>query len=218
MTSLIVPTRAHLEAFFERVDPVRGRIILAIDATASRQPTWDTAAQLQGQMFETVAALGGLDIQLVYYRGFGECTASRWLNNSASLKAAMSRVMCAAGHTQIQKVLSHARKENAREKVSALILISDACEESAKDLYDEACELGGVPVFLFQEGDNKHAAKIYGEIANITGGAVAKFDSSAAQRLADLLKAVAAFAAGGIKALAAQKTDAATLLLTQIKK
>jgi hypothetical protein len=218
MTSLTVPTRPHLEAFFERVDPVRGRIIFALDATASRQPTWDSAAQLQANMFETAVGLGGLEIQLVYYRGFGECTTSRWLNNAASLKAAMSRILCSAGHTQIARVLGHARRENAREKVNALILISDACEEIPTDLYAEAHELGGVPVFMFQEGGDERVAEIYAEIARITGGASDKFDTGAAQRLADLLKAVAAFATGGLKGLAAQKTDVAKLLLTQIKK
>ncbi len=211
-------TRAHLEAFFSRVNPVRGRLIFAVDATASRQPTWDTAAQLQGQMFETVAGIGDLDVQLVYYRGYDECVASRWLSDAKSLAAVMSGVTCAAGHTQIQKVLMHARNESAGEKINAVIIVSDACEETAFDLYKQARGLGNVPVFLFQEGDDEHVAKIYAEIARITGGAVAKFDSGAAQRLADLLKAVAAFAAGGVKALAAQKTEAATLLLTQIKK
>lgn len=218
MTALTVPAHTHLEEFFSRVDPVRAKIIFAVDATASRQPTWDTAAELQAKMFETVAGLGALDIQLLYYRGFGECTASRWLNNVASLKAAMSRIMCSAGHTQIGKVLSHARRENAREKINALILISDACEELPADLYAEARELGDVPVFMFQEGADERVAQIYREVASITGGASCKFDAGAAQRLADLLKAVAAFATGGLKALAAQKTDAATLLLTQMKK
>jgi hypothetical protein len=213
-----VPTRAHLDAFFSRVDPMRGRLIFALDATASRQPTWDTAAYLQAQMFETVAAIGGLDVQLIYFRGLGECVASRWLSDAKSLASIMSRVTCAAGHTQIRRVLSHARKENAREKVAALILISDACEETLHDLYAEARELGGAPVFLFQEGNDEHVGEIYAEIARITGGAHCKFNIGAAQRLADLLKAVAAFAAGGIKALAAQNSEAATLLLTQIKK
>jgi hypothetical protein len=217
VTALTVPTPAHLEAFFERVDPVRGRIIFALDATASRQSTWDTAAQLQAQMFETAAAIGGLDIQLMFYRGLGECTASRWMSNAASLKAAMLKITCLSGKTQIRKVLSHTRRENAREKVNALILVSDACEESAKSLYSEARELP-VPCFLFQEGPDQYVAQIYAKIAEITHGAHCAFDSGSAQRLADLLKAVAAFATGGLKALAAQKTDAATLLLTQIKR
>jgi site-specific DNA-methyltransferase (adenine-specific) len=152
MTAPTIPTRAHVDAFLERIDPVRGRIILAIDAIASRQPTWDTAAQLQAQMFETVAGLGGLDIQLVFYRGFGECAASRWLNNAAALKARMSRALCAAGLTQIRKVLNHARKEKARETVNALILISDACEEPPARVI-----LDGTPVIQQSERGVRNA-------------------------------------------------------------
>ena len=84
-TAPAISTRAHLEEFFARVNPVRGRLIFALDATASRQPTWDTAAQLQAEMFETVAAIGGLDVQLVYFRGFKECVASRWLSDPKAL-------------------------------------------------------------------------------------------------------------------------------------
>jgi hypothetical protein len=216
-TTPTIASRTHLDAFFERVNPARGRLIFCCDATASRQPTWDAAAHLQSQMFETVAAIGGLDVQLIYYRGHGECVASRWLSDAKSLANIMSRVTCAAGHTQIQKALAHARKENAREKIGAVIVISDACEETPHDLYAEARELAGAPVFMFQEGGDEHIAEIYAEIAKITGGAHCKFDAGAAQRLADLLKAVATFVAGGAKALAAQKTEAARLLL-QIKK
>jgi hypothetical protein len=207
-----------LESFFAKIDPVRPRLIFALDATASRQPTWDTAAQLQGEMFATVAAIGTLDVQLVYYRGYGECVASRWLSDARSLAAVMARVTCAAGHTQIKKTLAHARKEHAREKIAALIIVSDACEEVPADLYAEAHELGGAPVFMFQEGRSESVSEVYSEIARITGGASSSFDSGAAQRLADLLKAVAAFAAGGVKALADQKTEAAKLLLTQVRK
>jgi hypothetical protein len=210
-------TSADLEKFFEKVDPTRARLMFAIDATASRQPTWDTAAHLQSQMFATVAAIGGLSVQLVYYGGHEECTKSTWLSDPKALAAAMSRVVCAAGHTQIRKVLAHARKENAREKVAALVLVSDACEELPNDLYAEANELG-VPVFAFQEGDDEDVARIYHRLACLTGGAYCAFNDGAAERLANLLKAVAAFAAGGVKALAAQQSEAARLLLTQIRK
>jgi hypothetical protein len=207
-----------IEELLAGLDPKRGRIIFALDATASRQETWDTAAHLQAKMFETVAALGGLDVQLVFYRGPKECSASRWFQDGKAMGSTMSRVFCRAGHTQIQRVLVHARKEHAREKINALILVSDACEEIPADLYAEARELAGVPVFMFQEGDDEQVASIYAEIAHITGGASCSFDAGAAERLADLLKAVAAFATGGIKALAGQQTEAAKLLLTQVKK
>jgi hypothetical protein len=211
-------SRAHLEAFFSRVSPARGRVIVAIDATESRRPTWDMAAHLQAQMFETVAMIGSLETQLVHYRGCDEFVALQWISDPKILATIMSQVHCSAGHTQIQKVLSHTRKEHAREKVDALIIVSDACEETAPALYGEASALTGVPVFMFQEGDDERISEIYAEIARITSGAHCKFDANAAQRLADLLKAVAAFAAGGVKALASQKTEAASLLLTQLKK
>jgi hypothetical protein len=98
-SSLTTSTRPHLENFFSRVDPARGRLIFALDATASRQLTWDAAAQLQSQMFAAAAAIGGLDVQLVYFRGDHECVASRWLSDPKALASIMSRVMCAAGLT-----------------------------------------------------------------------------------------------------------------------
>src|SRR5262245_16597173 len=116
MTTPVPAVRTHLEAFFAKVDPMRSRLIAALDATASRQPTLDTAA---------VAAIGGLDVQLVFYRGDSECTASRWQSDARALAAAMQRVTCMAGHTQIRRVLNYAQKENARQKVNALVLISD---------------------------------------------------------------------------------------------
>jgi hypothetical protein len=212
-----IQARPRVEAFLARVNPVRARLIFAVDATQSRQPTWDMACQQQGEMFQEVAKIGGLDVQLVYFRGWNECVASRWLTDAKSLAGIMSTVTCRGGPTQIGRVLNHVRKEHQQKKVDALVLISDACEEIPADLYAQARELG-VPAFMFLESGTDHTAGIFAEIANVTGGATAKFDEGAAQRLADLLKAVAAFAAGGVKGLASQQTEAARLLLTQIKK
>src|SRR5262245_9729423 len=76
-----------------------GRLIFALDATASREPTWDRAAMLQSEMFDAVAGIGRLDVQLVYFRGIDECRASRWLTSAAALHGLMQRVRCAAGET-----------------------------------------------------------------------------------------------------------------------
>jgi hypothetical protein len=217
LPSKSIPLPSHLETFFGRVCPGRGRLIFTVDATASRQPSWDQAARLTAGMFDTVAVIGGLDVQLVYFRGLTECAATRWFTDSASLKEAMSCVTCKSGPTQIGRVLRHARNENQRQQVNALVLVGDAFEESVDEVCVEACGLG-VPCFLFQEGDDPTVGWVYNKIAKITNGATDRFDAGAAQRLGDLLRAVAAFAAGGLKALAAQKIDAATLLLTQIKK
>jgi hypothetical protein len=206
--------KLRLTEFLERIDPIRGRVILAIDATASRQPTWDKSAQLQSEMFAAVPA--GLDVQLVFFRGC-ECVASQWFSNTTALAAAMRKVTCQAGITQLAKVLRHTQTENQRDKVNALVVVSDAFEESADDLYVRALELH-VPTFMFLEGTDPAVAAVYDRLAKITGGAFSQFDQKSAQHLADLLKAVAAFASGGVKALAAQQSEAATLLLTQIKK
>jgi hypothetical protein len=214
-TTPTIPTRPHLDEFFDKVDPTRGRVIFAIDATASREHCWDTAAGLTNKMF---GEIDGLDVQLVYFRGHDTCVASRWLSDAHALSRVMSGVMCRSGLTQIRRILNHARKQHAEKKVDAVILIGDAVEEKPEQLYSEAGKLR-VPVFTFLEGDDdEHAAEIFKQIAHITGGAFCKFDTGAAARLGDLLKAVSAFAAGGVKALANQNTDAARLLLGQLSK
>jgi len=181
----------------------RGRLLFALDATASRQPTWDRACHIQAEMFRETAALGGLDIQLVFYRGFSECRASPWVSNSKDLLRRMTAVACRAGQTQIAKVLRHAAKETKKTKVGALVFVGDCCEEDVDRLGHLAGELGllGVPCFMFHEGADPVARLAFTEIARLTGGAYCQFDANSAQQLRDLLSAVAVYAAGGRAAL-----------------
>ena len=223
-------SRPEIDAFIERVrslEPAaaggkRGRLIFSLDATMSRQPTWDTACSLQADMFREAASAGGLDIQLVYFRGLSECRASGWVADSGKLAELMSRIDCRGGHTQIGKVLSHARQENARQKVQALVFVGDAMEEKIDDLCAAAGELGllGVPLFMFQEGHDAVAENAYREVARLSRGAYCRFDTGAAHELGELLRAVAAYAAGGKKALAelsARRAGGAGALLAQLK-
>jgi hypothetical protein len=182
----------------------RARLIFAMDATASRQPTWDQACQVQGQMFHETAALGGLDVQLVYYRGFADCRASRWVSSPSDLVRLMSGVFCLAGQTKIGRVLQHAIKETQKKRVAALVFVGDCFEEYLDDVGQTAGQLGmlGVPMFLFQEGHNRDAERAFRDIAKLTNGAHCRFDSNSPQQLRDLLGAVAAYAAGGRRALA----------------
>src|SRR2546421_1168560 len=121
-------TRAEIDAFLAQVKGLaptaepgrRGRLIFALDATMSRQPLWDTACSLQADMFRETAAIGGLDVQLVYYRGLAECRASRWVSDARQLGALMEKIDCRGGHSQIGKVLAHARRESEKQKVQAL--------------------------------------------------------------------------------------------------
>lgn len=202
-------------------DSSRGRLIFALDATMSRQPTWDLAQSIQGEMFRATAAQGGLDVQLVYFRGFGECRASRFVSGGEGLGALMSRITCRGGRTQIGKVLRHALDESRSGRVGALVYIGDAMEERLDALTATAGELGllGVKAFMFQEGQDAEVGRAYREIARLTGGAHAAFDAAAPRRLAELLAAVAAYAVGGrleLERRAGEGEGAARLLLSQI--
>lgn len=198
--------------------PDGGRLVFALDATMSRQPTWDAACRLQAEMFDAVGRAGRLTVQLVYFRGYGECRASRWVADTARLRDLMTRIDCRGGQTQIGKVLKHVREETGRKRVSALVYIGDAMEESVDLLCETAGELGmlKVPCFMFQEGRDPHTASAYREIARLSGGAYARFDENAAHELAELLKAVAVYASGGLRALEARGSRGARLLLEQL--
>ena len=181
----------------------RGRLIFAMDATMSRQPTWDMALGMQADMFRQVKAIGGLDVQLVYFRGFGECRASKWVDDPEALASLMTQVSCRGGHTQIGRVLSHARQEAEEEQIGAMVYVGDCMEEDIDDVAQSAGELAllKVPVFLFQEGYEPHAEAAFREIARLTHGAYCRFGPGSAAELRDLLTAVAVYAAGGQKAL-----------------
>ena len=199
----------------------KGRLVFALDATMSRQPTWDMACALQADMFREAASLGSLDIRLVYYRGLNECRATGWISDSAQLAKLMGKIDCRGGNTQIGKVLSEARREATASGVRAVVFVGDAMEERVDELCAKAGELGllKVPVFMFQEGHDAIAEQAFREIARLTGGAWCRFDPGAAAQLRELLRAAAAYAAGGREALLrlSKTGSGAAKLLGQMK-
>jgi len=188
-----------------------GRLIFALDATASRQPTWDRASSLQADMFGATRTLGSLDVQLVFYRGYAECHASKWIRDSDRLLRLMQKVTCLAGRTQIHRILSHGAAEARTRAVQALVFVGDAVEEDVDRLGDLAgrLKLLGLPVFVFQEGANPAASLAFAQIAKLSGGAHCRFDHSSAAELGALLGAVATYAAGGREALRALSDSSA---------
>src|SRR3954468_6907419 len=182
-TPVAPSTHSEIDAFLTKVKSLaaasepgqRGRLIFALDATMSRQPLWDTACQLQADMFREAAAIGGLNIQLVYYRGLGECRASQWVAGTERLAHLMEQIDCRGGHTQIGKIIAHAQRETQRHKVQALVFVGDAMEEKLDDLCHAAGELG-VPAFMFQESDDPIAEQAFREITRLTHGAYCRFD------------------------------------------
>ena len=228
-----VPARSsagQVEEFLEKVAATptvrpaggRGRLIFAMDATASREPSWDQACHLQADMFHATDGLGGLEVQLVFYRGYGECKASPWVASSDELVRRMVKVRCLGGRTQLRKVLAHAIRETDGRQVNALVFVGDCFEEDVDAVCHLAGELGirGVPAFLFQEGGDPIAAQTFRQVARLTGGAHCGFDLSSARQLKELLSAVAVFAAGGHAALEdlSSRGGAARLLTSQIGK
>ncbi|CAK0745595.1 VWA domain-containing protein [uncultured Gammaproteobacteria bacterium] len=211
-----ITSKGEVDQFFTQVAaapkqaPVghRGRLIFAMDATSSREPSWDRACHIQGQMFEATASLGELDIQLVYFRGLYETKTSSWCDNGKDLLRQMTEVRCLAGPTQIGRLLAHAIKETKREKINAVVFIGDCVEEHVGRLSTLAGELGllGVPVFMFHELDSdpeaSKATAVFETIAKITGGAYCPFNVASAQTLKELLSAIAVYAVGGWEALA----------------
>ena len=194
-----VQSLAHLRG---KAEP-KGRLIFSLDATLSRQPTWDMACHLQSEMFDVVGSSGDLEVQLNYYRGFGECKSSKWVSDASKLRDFMARIRCQGGRTQIKKIFANARREHKRQAVDALVFIGDAMEENVDKLCTKAGELGllGVPLFVFQEGNDATVKRAFREFARLTKGAYARFDQSSADELASLLRSVAVYATGGLKAL-----------------
>jgi len=202
-------------------DGQAGQLIFALDATASRQATWDQASALQADMFTKTQGLSALNLQLVYFRGYDECRSSPWLDNSAALLRMMNKISCVAGRTQIARVLKHAIAETKRQPVQAMVFVGDAMEENVDVLGELAGELKilGLPVFIFQEGFDPLTSMAFKQIAQISGGAHCRFDQNSAHQLGQLLNAVAVYAAGGtaaLKRLSAQGSKQATVLLEQL--
>lgn len=215
-----------VRAFLQRAKSVqrfsggRSRLLFAMDATASRQPTWDLACELQADMFRATGDLASLAIQLAYYRGLGELHLDDWQSDAATLAKRMSQVQCAAGRTQIARLLRAVLKQQPTVSARALVFIGDAVEENGAALQDLAgqCRIQSLPLFIFQEGNDPQAKHCFEKMAKVSGGAYEHFDHNSAQRLRDLLGAVARYAAGGRKALESHPSAGAQRLLQQLKR
>lgn len=201
--------------------PGQGRLVFAMDATMSRQPTWDRALSIQGNMFSEAKKVGQLQVQLVYFRGSDECRASRWVSDPEALGRLMTAVDCRGGYTQVGRVIKHVKSEVSRSGPVTAVFVGDAFEEGIDDVSRVAGELGmlGARLFMFQEGNDGRVEMAFREIARLAGGAYHRLDDSSPAILAELLGAVAAYAAGGQAALESRSksSDAGRMLLAQLK-
>jgi hypothetical protein len=180
----------------------RPRLMFGIDATASRQATWTIARDLQAEMFRTAAPIGKLTVKLVYYRGDGECRASKWCSSGDEIARLMNKIDCDGGVTQISRVLKCALRDHGEAPVRALTFIGDAVDgDSIDELAGLASQLGraGLPVYIFQEGNDAVVRKAFRLVALKSGGAYFEFNPNkprAVAQLSERLNAVARFAVG----------------------
>jgi hypothetical protein len=217
---------AQVERFLFSRGAGSGRLIFALDATASREPTWSLARDLTAGMIREASSAGRLSLQLVYFRGGADvapqCHAGPWTEDPARLTTLMAKVTCETGCTQITRVLQHAQRETLAQKVGAVVFVGDACEPFNDNLdrlgvAAAALKRFGTPVFAFQEGCEPSTEEAFRKIAEWSGGAYGRFDAGAAAQLGELLRAAAAFAVGGVHALEGRKDAGARLLLGQLK-
>ncbi|MEM8799987.1 MAG: VWA domain-containing protein [Pseudomonadota bacterium] len=209
-----LPTNSAVDAFLAELatKPLpartgdRPRLIFSLDATLSRQPTWDMAVTFQADMLRTAHDVGGLLLKTMFFRGLGELRQSDWTSDGASLAKKMAKVRCRGGRTQIARLFKQALKDASTSPVRALVFIGDAMEENPDTIADAAGRLAafGVPIYCFQEGQDTLARPVFQDVARISRGAYFQFDEASAATLARLLNAVAVYAAGGRAALEAR--------------
>jgi hypothetical protein len=190
------------------------RLLIGFDATASREPTWKQASRLTDTLLKTLP--GKLQVALAVHGGGRLHTVTRYTTDPGKLGVKAAKIYCEAGYTKLLDLLSHAAALNA----DVVLYIGDAFEESPRRAGKIADRLGkrGTRVIILQEGDDGHAADVFAEIAERTGGALLPFDISSFDRIGkELLELVAVLAVEGVEAVEAQKdTPAAQLLLSNL--
>lgn len=201
----------------------RPRLLFTMDATASREASWNVAKEITGAMFEAVP--GALDVALAYHGGGRLQEITPFSPESKAFLDKVHMVRCTAGKTALNQILAQATQIT---RLKALIYVGDCFEDSPTDAVELAgqLKLRGVRCFLFHDASSKTlgydvetARTVFASIAKITGGALLPFDESSPQMVKALLEAISVYAAQGIKALE-QKTKslpAARLLLQQIR-
>lgn len=201
----------------------RPRLLFAMDATASREASWNVAKEITIAMFEAVP--GALDVALAYHGGGRLHELTPFSPNAKVFLDKVHTVYCTAGMTALNQVLAQATEIT---RLKALIYVGDCFEENQQEAVELAqiLKLKGVRCFMFHDASSKSqgydvetAGKVFASIAKITGGALLPFDESSPQMVKALLEAISIYAAQGIKALEQKRASlpAARLLLEQIQ-
>ena len=182
----------------------RGRLMVALDLTGSREHSLDQARKATAAMFDAIKTLGAVAVKLVYYRGENECRASAWHNDANILSEAMRGLSCESGETQIARLLRLALAET--ETLCGVVFVGDHSEDRPGELRELAGALGAksIPLFVFHEcaDDDRRSLKakpVFKRMAEASGGVYCEFKPDSGAVLREMLSAVGAFGAGGVE-------------------
>ena len=194
----------------------RPRMVFAFDATASREAAWDAARQTTDAIFRALP--GQLDVALAVHGGDRLHTFTAFLPDPAALRDKAASIRCEAGQTCLVDVLDRTR---GSADVRVCLYIGDVFEEDEGAAYAaaDALRLRGCRVIVLQDGDDPRSARVFGEIARRTQGALLPFDADAIGKIRELLEAVSVLAVGGVRLLETKKRTlpGATLLLGYLR-
>ncbi len=120
MVNDLAPSRrAAVDAFLERNRQAitaggRGRLIFALDATASRSRDMGSRDRASG--FDVRRGREGrrASIQLIFFRG-AEYQASNWTTNAQVLAAKIRKISCVGGTTRWGRVLGHVGRKHEQK-------------------------------------------------------------------------------------------------------
>lgn len=198
----------------------RPRLLLAVDATASRSTAWNAAKQTTDVLLTAVP--GGLDVALAVHGGGTVHTFTPFVSDAAVIRDRAAGVTCSAGETRLVTILEEARTHS---RLKVVVYIGDAFEEDEGALMQiaDALRLLGTKVIVLHDaagGADSRSGQVFAELADRTRGAVLPFDPSSLDRLRELLEAVAVLAVGGVKLLEARakQLPGARLLLANLSR
>ncbi len=198
--------------------PARPRLVFGFDATASREPAWNTARKVTDALVRALP--GQLDVALAVHGGSRLHTFTDFTSDARTLRDRAAGIVCQAGATRLLAIL---RASLAKPGVRVVVYIGDVYEEllGAGRRIADAMGLRGTRLIVLHDTSDPSArrdAEIFLDLARRTGGCVVPFDASAPDRLRELLAAIAAYAVGGTTLLQQKQNElpAAVLLLEHL--
>lgn len=192
----------------------RPRLVFGVDATASRQPAWESAQRITDRMFDAIP--GALDVALAVHGGSRVHTFTQFSSDVGLFRGKAAAVRCMAGETKLCDLMERALESGG---VRVMSYIGDAFEESremALALADRF-RARGIRLVILADQPSPATLEFFQQLVARAGGAVLDFRAEQLDVMGEVLEGVAALAVGGRKLLAGRGTAGARLLLEGLR-